>query len=235
MRGRIRIAAVGLLAMAALCAASSSAGAQTNQWSVQSNGGFVSLDLLNTLQFAGGGSEADASNAPVAEASGTGACLSTASSTNPCPTSATSSLSGLAATSTQDAVAKGDGVTATPTGSSACAVPLDSGLLNVNVSCGTASASEDGSGNPTASGTGSLANVSISLSLTDVLQSLLGGSLPSASSVCNDAPAASSTAGSNTNPLSPAVRVRPRHGQRHPARQSRPQRHERGRGQRRHR
>ena len=205
MRGRIRIAAVGLLTMAALCAASSGAGAQTNQWSVQSNGGFVSLDLLNMLQFAGGGSEADASNAPVAEASGTGACLSTASSTNPCPTSATSSLSGLAATSTQDAVAKGNGVTATPTGSSACAVPVDSGLLNVNVSCGTASASEDGNGNPTASGTGSLANVSISLSLTDVLQSLLGGSLPSASSVCNDAPAASSTAGSNTNPLSPAV------------------------------
>ena len=143
-----------------------------------------------TLQFAGGGSEADASNAPLAEASGTGACLSTASSTNPCPTSATSSLSGLASTTTQDAVAKGDGVTATPTGSSSCAVPLDTGLIDVNVSCGTASASEDANGNPTASGTGSLANVSISLSLTDVLQSLLGGSLPSASSVCNDVPAA---------------------------------------------
>ena len=55
----------------------------------------------------------------------------------------------------------GEGVTATPTGSSACTVPIDTGLVNVNVSCGTASASEDGSGNPTASGTGSLANVSI--------------------------------------------------------------------------
>ena len=72
--------------------------AEHHQWSVQSNGGFVSLDLLNTLQFAGGGSEADASSAPMAEASGTGACLSTASSTNPCPTSASSSLSGLAST-----------------------------------------------------------------------------------------------------------------------------------------
>ena len=62
-------------------------------------------------------------------------------------------------------------------------MPIDTGLINVNVSCGTASASEDGNGNPTASGTGSLANLSISLSLTDVLQSLLGGSLPSASPV----------------------------------------------------
>src|SRR5271154_4784006 len=184
MRGRIRIAGAGLVAMALLSAVSSTAGAQSNTWNVQSNGGFVSLDLLNTLQFAGGGSEADASNAPMAESSGTGACLSTASSTNPCPTSASSSLSGLASTTTQDAVASGNGVTATPTGSSACTVPLDTGLINGNVSCGTASASEDGSGDPTASGTGSLANVSISLSLTDVLQSILGGSLPSASSGC---------------------------------------------------
>jgi hypothetical protein len=208
MRGRIRIAAVGLVAMTLLCAVSSTAGAQSNTWSVQSNGGFVSLDLLNTLQFAGGGSEADASNSPVAEASGTGACLSTASSTNPCPTNATSSLSGMASTTTQDAVAKGSGVTATPTGSSSCTVPIDTGLINVNVSCGTASAAEDGNGNPTASGTGSLANVSISLSLTDVLQSLLGGSLPSASSVCDNVPAASGAPGStNSNTLAPSVQA----------------------------
>ncbi len=58
----------------------------------------MSLDLLNTLQLSGGGSEADASSAPQAEASGTGMCLSTASSTNPCPTSPTSSLSGFAST-----------------------------------------------------------------------------------------------------------------------------------------
>jgi hypothetical protein len=206
MRGRIRIAAVGLVAMVAVCAGASGAGAQTSQWNVGSNGGFVSLDLLNQLQFAGGGSEADSSNAPMAEASGTGACLSTASSTNPCPTSASSSLSGISFTSTQDAVAKGNGVTATPTGSSSsCPLPLDTGLINVNVACGTASASEDANGNPAASGTGSLANVSISLSLTDVLQSILGGSLPSASSVCNDVPAASAAPGSNTTPLSPTV------------------------------
>ncbi len=206
MRGRIRIAAVGLMAMTVAAALSSTAGAQTvTQWNVQSNGGFVSLDLLNTLQLSGGGSEADASSAPQADASGTGACLSTASSTDPCPTSPTSSLSGFALDSTQDAVAKGAGVTATPTGSSTCTLPIDTPLINVDVSCGTASASEDSSGDPTASGTGSLANVSIGLSLTDVLQSLLGGSLPSASSVCNDAPAAGTTAGSNASPLSSTV------------------------------
>ncbi len=185
---------MGLSALSALCVLTSSAGAAEqpvpDQWNVQANGGFVSLDLLNTLQFAGGGSEADASNAPMAEASGTGACLSAASATNPCPTSATSALSGVARNSTQDAVAKGSGITATPTGSSACTMPLDTGLINVDVSCGTASATEDRNGNPTASGTGSLANLSISLSLTDVLQRMLGGSLPSASSVCGDAPAA---------------------------------------------
>src|ERR1700727_2802051 len=155
MRGRIRIAAVGLVAMTLLCAVSSTAGAQSNTWSVQSNGGFVSLDLLNTRQFAGGGSEADASNAPMSEASGTGACLSTASSRTPSPTTPSSSLSGVASTTTQDAVAKGNGVTASPTGSSTCTVPIDTGLLNVDVSCGTASASVDGNGTPTASGPGS--------------------------------------------------------------------------------
>jgi hypothetical protein len=205
MRGRTRIAAVGLLAFTALCAVTSAAGARSSPWSVQSNGGFVSLDLLNTLQFAGGGSEADATSAPLAEASGTGSCLSSASSTNPCPTSATSSLSGVALSSTQDAVAQGSGTTASPTGSSACPVPLTTGLVNVNVACGSASASEDGNGNPTAAGTGSLANVSISLSLTDVLQSLVGGSLPSASSLCANVPAAGTAAGSNTTALSAPV------------------------------
>lgn len=204
MRGRIRIAAAGMVAMALLCAVSSAAGAQSTTWSVQGNGGFVSLDLLNTLQFAGGGSEADASNAPVAEASGTGACLSTSSSSNPCPTNATSSLSGLASSSTQDAVASGNGSTATPTGSSACPVPINTGLVDVDVTCGNASASEDASGDPTASGNGSLAKSSISLSLTDFLQSLVG-TLPAASSLCNDVPAASGAGGSNSSPLPSSV------------------------------
>jgi hypothetical protein len=197
---------MGVVAVTLLGALSSGAGAQSvTQWSVQGNGGFVSLSLLNTLQLAGGGSEADAGNTPQAEASGTGLCVDTSAATNPCPTSATSSLSGNALKSTQDAVANGNNVTATPTGASGCTLPLDTGLLNVNVSCGTASAAEDGSGNPTATGTGSLTNVAISLSLTSVLQQLLGGSLPAASSICGNVPAATTAAGSNSSPLSSPV------------------------------
>ncbi len=206
MRGRRRIATVGLLAIAALGATTSTAGAQpASQWSVQANGGFVSLSLLNTVQVSGGGSEADASNAPMAEASGTGACLSTAASTNPCPTSATSSLSGDALDSTQDAVARGNGTTATPTDTVNCPLPIHTGLLDVDVLCGNASASEDGSGNPTATGTGSIASTALSLSLSDVLETILGGPLPSASSLCADAPAATTSSGSNSSPLSGPV------------------------------
>ncbi len=205
MRGPIRIAAVGLMAMTVVGALSSSAGAATvSQWNVQSNGGFVSLDLLDILQLSGGGSEADASAAPMAEASGTGACLSTTAQTNPCPTSPTSSLTGFALDSTQDAVAQGKSSTGTPSTPQDCTLPINTGLIDVDVSCGSASASVDGSGNPTAMGTGSLANVSISLSLTSVLQQLLGP-LPAASSICGGVPAAGTTAGSNTSPLSSTV------------------------------
>ena len=104
--------------------------------------------------------------------------------------------------STQEAVAQRLGVTATPTGASGCTVPLNTGLINVDVSCGTASASEDASGNPTATGTGSLANVSISLSLTNVLQNFFGmPGLSSLSGVCSGVPAANTTGGSNTSGL----------------------------------
>ena len=187
---------------------------------MQSNGGFVSLDLLNTLQFAGGGSEADATNAPLAEASGTGACLSTASSTNPCPTSPSSSLSGLASSSTQDAVASGNGTTATPTGSSACPVPINTPLLDVDVTCGTASASVDASGDPTASGNGSLAKVSMSLSLTDFLQSLVGP-LPSRLVAVRQRPRRLRHGWLQLEPAPVLGVLAPGHGERDPARQPR--------------
>ena len=168
----------------------------------------------------------------MAEASGTGACLSTAASTNPCPTSASSSLSGDALDSTQDAVAQGNGTTATPTGANNCPLPINTGLLDVDVLCGNASASEDGSGNPTATGTGSIASAALSLSLSDVLEAILGGSLPSASSLCADAPAATTSPGSNSSPLSGPVQSLLGHGQRDPAGQPRPERDQRGRRQR---
>jgi hypothetical protein len=201
MKGGFRIAAVGVAVLAVVSALTSTAGAQTTvtKWNVTGNGGFVSLGLLNTLQLAGGGSEADASSSPLAEAEGTGLCVDdSAPATNPCPTSATTSTSGNSVpNATQDAVADGSGVTATPTGGG-CTLPVNTTLVDVDVSCGTASASTDSNGDPTASGTGSLAGVSISLSLTQVLQSILGGALPSASALCADAPAASSSPGSNT-------------------------------------
>ena len=203
MKGRIRIAAAGLVVMTVLTAMTTTAGAATvTQWNVTGNGGFVSLDLLNALQLAGGGSEADASSGPVAEAEGTGLCVDTAVTSNPCPTSASSDTSGNALHSTQEAVAHGSGVTATPTGASGCTIPLNAGIINVDVSCGTASASEDASGNPTATGTGSLANVSVSLTLSNVLQNFMGvANLSSVSGICSGVSAAKTTGGSNTTGL----------------------------------
>ena len=77
----------GLVVMTVLTALTSTAGAATTatQWNVTGNGGFVSLDLLNALQLAGGGSEADASSGPVAEAEGTGLCADTAVTHEPVP------------------------------------------------------------------------------------------------------------------------------------------------------
>jgi hypothetical protein len=197
MNGRLRIAAVGLVVMTVLSALTSTAGASTavTQWNVTGNGGFVSLNLLNLLQLTGGGSEADASSSPVAEAEGTGLCADTSMATNPCPTSATSSTSGnVVPNSTQQAVASGSGRTATPTGGG-CTLPLNAGIINVDVSCGTASASEDASGNPTATGTGNLASVSVNLSLGSLL-----GLGSSASSLCSGVNAASTGGTSGTGP-----------------------------------
>ena len=200
----MRIAAVGLVVMTVVTALTATAGGATTvtQWNVTGNGGFVSLDLLNKLQLAGGGSEADASSGPVAEAEGTGLCADSAVTTNPCPTSATSDTSGNALHSTQEAVAHGSGVTATPTGASGCTIPLNAGVINVDVSCGTASAAEDASGNPTAAGTGSLANASVSLSLASVLQNFFNmPGLSSVSGICSGVTAANTTGGSNTSGL----------------------------------
>ena len=128
----------------------------------KSNGGFVSLDLLNTLQFAGGGSEADASNAPVAEASGTGACLSTASSSNPCPTSAILvACPAWRPLPPRTPSPRGTVRRPRPTGIERMHRPDQHRRCSTSTSpAARASASEDANGNPTASGTGSLANAS---------------------------------------------------------------------------
>jgi hypothetical protein len=199
MKGRIRIAAVGLVIMTVLAALTSTAGAATTvtNWNVTGNGGFVSLSLLGALQLAGGGSEADASSSgPLAEAEGTGLCLETFSNgTNPCPTSATAG-GNIVPNATSDAVAKGNGVTATPTGGNSCTLPVNLGIVNVDVSCGTATASEDATGNPTASGSGSLAGVSVNLSLSSLL-----GLGSAAGTLCSGVSAANGTGGAGLGSL----------------------------------
>jgi hypothetical protein len=208
MRGRIRIAAVGLVAMAAACALSASAGAATAPatWNLKADGGFVSLSLLNNVQVSGGGSEADAASSNLAEALGTGACLSSAASSNPCPASP-STVGSFALDTSQTAIQKSSGGSATPSpsGSSNCAVPAVNAapLLSLGPACGSATASEDANGNPTAEGTGSLVGAqALSLSLSSLLSSGIGGlSLPSAGNLCSGIPAATSTAGSGQSSL----------------------------------
>ena len=186
--------------MAVVAALSSSAGASAPAaWTVSANGGFVGVNLANQLQVTGGGSEADAAASNLAEAIGTGACLSSAATSNPCPTNPTSSTSGFAVDSSQSAVAKSTGQTATPnpSGSNVCAVPaINVALLSLGPACGSATASEDSSGNPTAASSGSLAALTLNLS------SLLGtGSLALPSTLCSGIAAATPTAGSGTGSL----------------------------------
>ncbi len=208
MRGRIRIAAAGVAALAVVCALTSTAGAATTPatWNLKADGGFVSLNLLNTVQVSGGGSEADASSADLAEALGTGACLSTDASSNPCPTSP-GAVGGFALDTSQTAIQKGAGGAATPSpaGSSNCAVPAvnASPILTLAPACGSAGAAEDANGNPTAEGTGSLVGAqALSVSLSSLLSSGIGGlSLPSPSNLCSGIPAATPSPGTGTGTL----------------------------------
>jgi hypothetical protein len=186
--------------MAVVAALSSTAGASAPAtWTINANGGFVGVNLANQLQVTGGGSEADATSGNLAEAIGTGACLSSAATTNPCPTSPTGSTSGFAVDSSQSAIAKNVGQTATPnpSGSDVCAVPaINVALLSLGPACGSASAAEDSSGNPTSASSGSLAALTLNLS------SLLGSDgLALPSTLCSGIAAATPTAGSGSGSL----------------------------------
>ena len=179
MRGRIRIAALGLLTMAALCAASSSAGAAANQWNVKASAGFVNLTLLgNQVQLAGGTSEADANSASVADAMGTGVCI--AHGGVDCPTGTTSDLTTPDKTTTAVAAASGKGTT--HSAAPQCLTPaVDAQVVVVNVGCGNASATEDANGNPTASGDGAVANIQVDLPVSGLSSSACSGtSVPAA-------------------------------------------------------
>jgi hypothetical protein len=202
MKGRIRIATAGVMAVMLATALSTSAGAAASTWNVKANGGFLSVTLLKTIGLAGGSSEADATSSPSAEAIGTGLCLTVAQSTNPCPTLPSSVLTGQAISTTQTAVQNGaNGVAPqVPTGAGGhCLIPpVNLTIAALSAACGIASASEDANGNPTATGTGSLAGASVTLSLGSVM-GLLGvsntGLLPSTGALCpsGSTPPATST------------------------------------------
>jgi hypothetical protein len=206
MKGRIRIATVGVMVAMMVTAMTSSAGASSvSTWNVGANGGFISLSLLHAIGLTGGTSEADATSAPSAEAFGDGLCVSLAESTNPCPTKP-GDATGQALGYSQSAVQTGANGSAVPSPGSAsgnCLVPVTNVLVvTLSAACGIASASEDDAGNPTATGTGYLANLSVGLSLGDLLGTNNLGSLPLVGSLCpsGTAPAASSTGTTGTTP-----------------------------------
>ncbi len=204
MKGRIRIATVGVMAVMLVTSLSSSAGASVSTWNVKANGGFISLSLLNAIGLTGGTSEADATSAPSAEALGDGLCVTVAQATNPCPTNP-GDVTGQALDFTQTASTSSANSTATPVpaGAGHCLVPpINLAVVTLSAACGIASASEDSSGNPTATGSGYLANVQVALSLGDLLGTGNLGLLPSTGSLCPSGTAApaSSTGTSGTAP-----------------------------------
>ena len=230
MRGRIRIAAVGLVALAVAgrrvldrwCA-----GRRPVERARRTEGSCRSTSST-PFQVAGGGSEADASNAPMAEASGTGACLSTAASTNPCPTSATVvARRADALDSTQDAVAKGDGTTATPTG------PEQPARSPSTPACSTSTSSAAPPRRPrTAAGTRRRRAAAASPRVAQPEPDRRPAGDPRRPTalgvlVCARTRPRRLGARSNTSPLSAAGAVGPGHRQRDPAGQPRPQPDER--------
>lgn len=179
MKSRMRIAAVGLVAMTVVGALSASAGASVTQWNVKSSAGFVKLTLLgNMVQLAGGTSEADANSASVADAMGTGICI--AHGGVDCPTDTTSDITKPDKTTTAVATANGKGTTQTATPQ--CLIPsIDAMIAVVNVGCGNASATEDATGNPTASGDGAVANIKVLLPTSGLSSAACSGtSVPAA-------------------------------------------------------
>jgi hypothetical protein len=185
MRGRIRIAAAGLASLAIIALSTGSAGAAgtPSSYGVTANGGFLSLSLLNNaVQVTGGGSAADAgtgTSGPFADASGTGLCASLSASAL-CPSDATTPLAaGVLLNST--ARSHATATTPTPAAGRDCILPLDLGIINVDIGCGTSAATVDPttvSGVPSADGDGNLGTVTVTLGDIPGLGGLLnGGSL----------------------------------------------------------
>jgi hypothetical protein len=202
MRGRIRLAAVGLVALSVIGAMTSVAGATTtvNTWNVKADAGALDVTLAGkALEIGGGLTEADANSSNTAEAMGTGLCINGGTPVA-CPTDVTSP-SGASFATTQKAIQNGANGSVAP--GPACATPsLPLAFVTIDVGCGNASASES-NGKPTAEGDGSILGGSVSMTMGNAL-SAMGIALPSSSNApCAgvSTPPASSTPGSNTSPL----------------------------------
>jgi hypothetical protein len=205
MRGRIRLAAVGIVTLTVIGAMTSVAGATAtvSSWNVRSDAGALDVTLLgHAVEIGGGLTEADANSGDTAEAMGTGLCVN-ASTPVACPTNVTSP-SGASFATTQKAVQNGANGSVAP--GAACVANLPLVLVTITVGCGNASASE-ANGKPTAEGDGSILGGSVNLTLGSALSGM-GIALPSLSNApCAgvSTPAASSTPGSNTAPLTGAA------------------------------
>jgi hypothetical protein len=176
MRRRIRLATVGALAITAIAALSSTAGAATSapSYSTSANGGFISLSLLNLIGLTGGGSSANASSNGTDSASGTGLCATLSESATTCPTTTNATSADVLNTT-----ANANATSATPSTDAPapnCLVPPTTLLIiTLEAACGRASATETASGDPTAAGSGDLASVDVSLGAAiPGLGSLLG-------------------------------------------------------------
>jgi hypothetical protein len=182
MKGRIRIAAVGMVAMMVIGAMTSTAGAASATNSISANGGFISLSLLNTVGLTGGESSASASTGQPTTASGTGLCATVQESSNTCPTTTAANSADLLNTT---ANASESTAGQTNTANANCLIPtLNLVLVTASAACGNATAAEDANSNPVSTkGEGNLAQVTVALgslpglgSLNSVLN---GGSLGS--------------------------------------------------------
>jgi hypothetical protein len=193
------------MVLVVLGAMTSVAGATStvSAWNVKADAGALDVTLLgHAVEIGGGLTEADANSGNTAEAMGTGLCVN-ASTPVACPTDVTSP-SGASFATTQKAVQDGANGSVAP--GPACAANLPLPLVTVTAGCGNASASE-ANGQPTAEGDGSIVGGSVNLTLGNALSSL-GIALPSLSDApCAGVttPAASSTPGPNTTPLSGAA------------------------------
>ncbi len=164
MRRRIRLATVGAIAISAIAALSTSAGAvepaAVANYSTSANGGFISLSLLNLIGLTGAGSSASSANNS-ATASGTGLCATLSESASTCPTTVAPTAAD-AINTTAVASETTDGQASDPAPN--CLVPpLTVILITLEAACGRASASLDANGNPTAYGEGDLAKVTVGL------------------------------------------------------------------------